>query len=187
MKILLFISTNNEPMHWAIAGLIIGLVVPSLLIVGNKSFGVSSSLRHICTIVLPEKKKGFFNYDLKPHYWSLIFVSGIAIGGFVGHIINPDIILGVGERTTTFLSENSIDKSEGLYPTDLFSLANIKGLILLIVGGFLVGFGSRYANGCTSGHAIFGIANFQFASIIATLAFFAGGLTMTHFILPIIL
>ncbi|MFT4533738.1 MAG: putative membrane protein YedE/YeeE [Saprospiraceae bacterium] len=187
MKLMFFISNTGEPMHWAIAGLIIGLVVPALLLIGNKNFGVSSTLRHLCTIVLPSKRKGFFSYDLKPHYWSLIFIIGIALGGLIAHFYNPDPTLSVGEKTSTFLLQNNVKNTAGLYPGDLFSLQNTKGLILLIVGGFLVGFGTRYANGCTSGHSIFGIANLQISSIIATIAFFAGGLTMTYFILPIIL
>ena len=187
MKFIIFISNNGTPMHWAIAGLIIGLVVPALLLVGNKNFGVSSSLRHMCAIALPSKKKGFFNYDIKPHYWSLIFISGIALGGLIAHFYNPDSTLTIGKKTTTFLMENNIENTGGLYPIGLYNLQNIKGLILLIFGGFLVGFGTRYANGCTSGHSIFGIANFQLSSVIATIAFFAGGLAMTYFILPIIL
>ena len=187
MKLLFFISNTGEPMHWAFAGLIIGLIVPALLLVGNKNFGVSSTLQHMCAMALPSEKKGFFNYDLKPHYWSLIFITGIALGGLTAHFYNPDSILSVGERTNTFLLENNIENTGGLYPSDLYNLQNIKGLILLIIGGFIVGFGTRYANGCTSGHSIFGIANFQVSSIIATIAFFAGGLTMTYFILPFIL
>jgi uncharacterized membrane protein YedE/YeeE len=187
MKIIFFISQTGEPMHWVIAGLIIGLVVPALLLVGNKNFGVSSTLRHLCVIALPSKKKGFFNYDIKPHYWSLIFIIGITIGGFIAHLYNPDSTLAVGEKTTSYLLENSVENTGGLYPSDLFNIKNIKGLILLIIGGFFVGFGTRYANGCTSGHSIFGIANFQLSSLIATAAFFAGGLAMTYFILPLIL
>ncbi len=187
MKLIIFISNTGEPMHWAAAGLFIGLVVPALLLVGNKKFGVSSTLRHLCAIAIFSKKKGFFNYDIKVHYWSLIFIAGIAIGGFIAHLYNPDSTLSVGKKTTTFLVNSNIENKGGLYPSDLYNLQNNKGLLLLDIGGFFVGFGTRYANGCTSGHSIFGIANFQLSSVIATLAFFAGGLTMTYFILPIIL
>lgn len=183
---LVLLSQITPPMHWSVAGLIIGLAVPALLYIGNKSFGVSSSLKHMCNIALPNDK-GFFNYDIKPHIWSLFFIGGIALGGFIAHIQNPDVLLLLGEKTTEQLNRYHVENTGGLYPADLYNLGNTKGMILLIIGGLLVGFGTRYANGCTSGHSIFGIAKFQVSSIIATIAFFAGGLIMTHFILPYIL
>lgn len=93
----------------------------------------------------------------------------------------------VGEKTTTFLIENNIKNTGSIYPSDLYNLQNIKGLVLLIISGFLVGFGTRYANGYTSGHSIFEFANLQLSSTIATITFFAGGLAMTYFILSIVL
>ena len=75
----------------------------------------------------------------------------------------------------------------GLAPNDIFnfsSLLTVKGFIMMVIGGFLVGFGTRYANGCTSGHSIMGISNLQLSSLIATCCFFAGGLIMTWLILP---
>ena len=76
-----------------------------------------------------------------------------------------------------------------LVPTEMYNLeaiTSLKGLILLIIGGLLVGFGTRYAGGCTSGHAITGLSSLQKPSLIAVIGFFIGGLIMTNFILPII-
>lgn len=185
MDMILFIGTDT-PMHWSIAGIIIGLVVPTLLVVGNKNFGVSSTLRHLCAIALPADK-GYFGYDVKSHYWSLLFILGIGIGGVASHLHHPNVVIETGAKTVDFLNENNIQNNGGLYPTDLFNTKNTKGLLLLIIGGFLVGFGTRYANGCTSGHSIFGLANFQLSSLIATISFFIGGLLMTYFLLPYLL
>lgn len=182
----ILLSSNSEPMHWSIAGLIIGLIVPALLYIGNKNFGISSSLKHMCKIVFPNDK-GFFNYDIKPHVWTLFFISGIAIGGLIAHFSTPNLKLELGERTITQLTKYNIENTGELYPVELYKLGNTGGMALLIIGGLLVGFGTRYANGCTSGHSIFGIAQLQLSSLIATIAFFVGGLIMTHLILPIIL
>jgi len=186
MKLIVIFLGADAPMHWSIAGLIIGLIVPTLLLIGNKAFGVSSTLMHMCRVVLP-KDKGLFNYDLKPHYWSLLFILGIGLGGFLAHLYHPNIKLDLGEKTELFLNENSVVNDGGLYPSNLYNTNNKKGLVLLIIGGLLIGFGTRYANGCTSGHSIFGMANLQLTSLIATIAFFAGGLLMTYLILPAIL
>jgi len=78
---------------------------------------------------------------------------------------------------------------EALLPPELFAtenLGSLKNLGLLIIAGFLVGFGTRYAGGCTSGHAITGLSNLQIPSLIAVIGFFIGGLLMTHFILPLL-
>ncbi len=186
MRLFVIFLGTDVPMHWSIAGLIIGLIVPTLLLVGNKAFGVSSTLRHICNVVL-SGDKGFFNYDLKPHYWSLLFIIGIALGGFLAHLHHPNVVIETGEKTKTFLAHNNITNNGGLYPSDLYNTENPKGIILLVIGGLLIGFGTRYANGCTSGHSIFGMANLQLSSLIATISFFAGGLLMTYLIIPAIL
>jgi uncharacterized membrane protein YedE/YeeE len=58
---------------------------------------------------------------------------------------------------------------------------------MIVVGGFLVGFGTRYAGGCTSGHAIMGLSNLQWPSLVATISFMVGGFIMANLILPFIL
>ncbi|MCC6690345.1 MAG: YeeE/YedE family protein [Bacteroidia bacterium] len=180
----------TQPWPWYISGPLIGLMIPTLLILGNKSFGISSSLRHICAAVLPGKI-GYFDYNWKKEAWKLIFVLGVITGGFVAGKVfeNPNPIQ-LSANTISDLNTYGITDFSGLHPQQLFnfqSLLTLKGFVLIVVGGFCVGFGTRYAGGCTSGHSIMGISNLQIPSIISTCCFFAGGLIMTWLILPYIL
>lgn len=180
----------KEPWPWYIAGPLIGLTVPTLLILGNKSFGISSSLRHVCAACIPANLS-FFKYDWKKESWNLLFVLGILLGGIItSHfLINPGEIL-VNLKLKAELATYGITDYSNLVPTQLMnfkSLLTLKGFILIVVGGFLVGFGTRYAGGCTSGHSIMGISNLQWPSLVATICFMAGGFLMANVILPIIL
>ena len=180
----------KQPWPWYIAGPLIGLTVPALLILGNKSFGISASLRHICAACFPANIP-FFKYNWKKEVWNLIFVLGIFTGGFLAlqFLANPNPIV-INPKLATELSTYGITKIDGLLPSQLFNwhnLLTIKGFIAMIVGGFLIGFGTRYAGGCTSGHAIMGLSNLQPASLIATCCFMIGGFVMANFILPFIL
>jgi uncharacterized membrane protein YedE/YeeE len=180
----------THPWPWYTAGLIIGLIVPALLILGNKHFGISSNLRHICAACFPADIK-FFKYDWKKEIWNFYFVGGILIGGFIAAtylssgeaiIVNPKLV----EELATY---NISDYSQ-IVPVDLFTLDKLftlKGFIMMVGGGFLVGFGTRYAGGCTSGHAIMGLSNLQWPSLVATICFMVGGFIMANFILPYIL
>lgn len=147
---------------WYVAGPLMGLFVPLLLIVGNKLLGISSSFQHICSIVLNTKKFAASGYNASENRWKIFFVIGITLGGLAANLF-----LGAGE--VSFL------------PQQYYSL---KGLILLFLGGFLVGFGTRYANGCTAGHTISGISTLQLSGLIATISFFVGGLIYTHCLFP---
>lgn len=184
------IELIKQPWHWAVAGILIGLTVPALLIIGNKKFGISSSLRHICAMCVPAKIP-FFQYEWKKEIWNLFFVVGVLIGGIIATqlLSNPDSIV-VAESTKESLSALGITDFSNLMPTDIFNVNNIftiKGLFFFVIGGFLVGFGTRYAGGCTSGHAIMGLSNLQIPSLIATCCFMAGGFFSTNVILPFIL
>jgi uncharacterized membrane protein YedE/YeeE len=179
-----------EPWHWSVAGILIGLTVPVLYLIGNKPFGISSSFRHICAACLPSGAS-YFKYDWKKESWNIFFVVGIAIGGFVGAklLANPNPIV-IAENTKAALLALNVREFDQLVPTDIFnfeSLLTVRGFILIVVGGFLVGFGTRYAGGCTSGHSITGLSNFQLSSLVATIGFMAGGFIMTQLILPFIL
>ncbi|MEX0844765.1 MAG: YeeE/YedE thiosulfate transporter family protein [Balneolaceae bacterium] len=180
-----------QPMPWYIAGPIIGLTVPLLLILGGKMFGVSANLRHACAACNFGNVE-FFNYDWrKAGYWNLTFLVGSVIGGFLGGyvFVNPEPI-NLASSTIADLQAMGINDFSGLVPNDLFSWSTLgtpTGIIVLVLGGFLVGFGARYAGGCTSGHAISGLSDLQLASLIAVIGFFIGGLLMTHFIYPLIL
>jgi uncharacterized membrane protein YedE/YeeE len=179
----------KQPWPWYVAGPLIGLTVPTLLIIGNKSFGISSSLRHVCAACVPAKIP-FFQYDWKKESWNLFFVAGILLGGIISAqwIDNPNAII-VDPSLKQELASYGINNLSGLVPSEIFNwpaLLTLKGFIMMVVGGFMVGFGTRYAGGCTSGPAISGICNLQFPSLLAVIGFFAGGLAMTHLLFPLI-
>jgi uncharacterized protein len=185
-----FIEWIKQPWPWYVAGPLIGLTVPALLIIGNKTFGISSSLRHICAACLPANIS-FFKYDWKKEIWNLFFVAGILVGAFLvaRFFTNPEPVQ-INAKLATELSSYGITDYKGLVPADLFnwqSLFTARGLIMVVAGGFLVGFGTRYAGGCTSGHAIMGLSSLQWPSLVATISFMAGGFIMANLILPYIL
>ncbi len=179
-----------KPWPWYVAGPLIGLTVPLLLLLDNKRLGISSSLRQICAAWVPANLP-FLNYDWKKDLWNLFFVAGVCIGGFVGGYVfaNPNPVA-VSESTQAYLNTFGIKLTTGLMPTELFSLStllSIKGFLLMGLGGFLVGFGTRYARGCTSGHGILGLSALQWPSLVATASFFGGGILFSRFVLPYIL
>jgi uncharacterized membrane protein YedE/YeeE len=179
-----------QPWPWYVSGPLIALIMFLLLYFG-RTFGMSSNLRTLCAIGGAGKRTEFFNFDWKSQRWNLVVVLGAIIGGFIAHyyLSNP-IDIDLSESTIkdlTALGFNDIGKS--LLPQELFgwdAAFSIKGLSILIIGGFLVGFGTRYAGGCTSGHAITGLSSLQLPSLIAVIGFFIGGLIMIHFIYPIL-
>ena len=180
----------SKPWPWYIAGPLIGLMVPLLLFLGNKSFGISSNLRHICAACFPSRIP-FFHYDWKKESWNLVFAAGIFLGGLLVLLFfqNPEPVE-ADPRLVAELSQYGINNYTGLVPPDLFnwsSVLSLKGAILMIVGGFLIGFGTRYAGGCTSGHSIMGLANLQWPSLVATCCFMAGGFFVANIALPYIL
>ncbi|HLT88098.1 MAG TPA: YeeE/YedE thiosulfate transporter family protein [Sphingobacterium sp.] len=184
------IELLKQPWPWYIAGPLIGLTVPALLILGNKSFGISSSLRHICAACVPAKIP-FFRYDWKKEAWNLFFVFGIFLGGILATVLlaNPQPIE-VNPALADELAGYGITNYDSLIPEDVInwhSLFTARGFLLIVVGGFLVGFGTRYAGGCTSGHAIMGLSNLQWPSLVATICFMIGGFVMANLILPYIL
>jgi uncharacterized membrane protein YedE/YeeE len=180
----------RQPWPWYIAGPLIGLMVPLLLIAGNKAFGISSSLRHICAACIPANIS-FFRYDWKKEAWNLFFVAGIVAGAAIAmNLLTNHQGLKLSPVLVLQLQYYGVSDYSGLLPAELFSwhsLFTFRGFVLIIVGGFLVGFGTRYAGGCTSGHSIMGLSTLQWPSLLATLCFMAGGFTVTNLILPVIL
>lgn len=177
----------SRPWPWYVAGPLIGLTVPALLLVGNKAFGLSSNLRHACAICIPGEIE-FFQYDWRRESWNLAMAAGIILGGFIGGVLlpNPEPVA-ISAAAEATLAAMGVSNTGGLHPDTLFSfpaLLTIPGFVLIAVGGFLVGFGTRYAGGCTSGHAIMGLSTLQWPSLVATCCFFAGGLLTTWVILP---
>lgn len=158
----------THPWPWYVAGPIIGLFVPALLLVGNRQFGVSSNLRHLCAAIAPGSVD-YFRYDWRRSgLWNLAFLLGILAGGVI---------------VARFLGPLS------LVPPDIFNwpaLLTARGFAMMVGGGFLIGFGTAYAGGCTSGHGVLGLASFQLSSLLAVLGFFAGGLLCTYLILPML-
>jgi hypothetical protein len=186
----LIIEKLSAPWPWYLGGSIIGLIVPLLLLIGNKNFGISSNLRHICAACFPANIS-FFKYDWKKESWNLFFVVGIIIGAFIAtHFLkNPNSIV-IDPVLKSNLVNKGVNDFNNLLPNDLFSfqsLFTLRGFILMIIGGFLVGFGTRYANGCTSGHSIMGLSSLQWPSLVATISFMVGGFIMSNLILPLIL
>ncbi len=186
----IMIEILKQPWPWYISGPLIGLTVPLLLILGNKSFGISSSLRHVCAACVPANIP-FFQYDWKKESWNLFFVTGILIGGFVvaNFLANPNPVE-INPKLAGELAGYGITDYNSLVPSQLFNWQNLfslKGFVMMVGGGFLVGFGTRYAGGCTSGHAIMGLSTLQWPSLVATCCFMAGGFIMANFILPFIL
>jgi uncharacterized membrane protein YedE/YeeE len=184
------IELLKQPWPWYVAGPLIGLMVPALLILGNKTFGVSSSLRHICAACVPFDIS-YFNYQWKKETWNLFFVGGILAGAFLAttFLLNGQPV-NINPKLVTELGKYGITDYHSQVPMQLFNwqqLFTIKGFILIVAGGFLVGFGTRYAGGCTSGHSIMGLSNLQMPSLIATICFMAGGFIMANLILPFIL
>lgn len=185
-----FLNWVSQPWPWYVAGPMIGLTVPILLILGNRSFGISSSLRHVCAVCVPAKIP-FFQYNWREEIWNFMFVAGVFLGGVVAALFlsNPETIV-VAESTQRDLRALGLTDFNNLLPAEIFSwehLLSLKGFFFMVVGGFLVGFGTRYAGGCTSGHAIMGISNLQWPSVVATIFFMLGGLVMTHLLLPFIM
>jgi uncharacterized membrane protein YedE/YeeE len=180
----------RQPWSWYVAGAIIGLIVPALLIFGNKHFGISSNMRHICAACFPANLP-YFKYNWKKEIWNFFFVGGIIIGAMIATLfLNNDSPISVNHHLASDLAVYGITDFSGTVPNQLFSfesLFTLRGFIMMVVGGFLVGFGTRYAGGCTSGHSIMGLSNLQFPSFIATCCFMAGGFIMANLILPFIL
>lgn len=179
-----------DPWPWYVAGPMIALTMFMLLYLG-KHFGMSSNLRTMCSIGGAGKFSSFFNFDWKKERWNLVVLLGAVIGGFLASNFMSNNVVEINPEVATQLSTDyGIQSANAAYmPTEIFGseqLSNPFMLIILILGGFLVGFGARYAGGCTSGHAISGLSNLQIPSLIAVVGFFVGGLVMIHLLYPLI-
>lgn len=179
----------SQPWPWYISGFIIAIIMVILLYFG-KSFGFSSNLSTICSMAGAGKKVKLFDFDWKTQKWNLLFLIGAVAGGFLSSTLlkNEQPML-LSEATVNDLTRLGITFDGEMNPARLFDLqaiGTLKGFLLLLIGGMLVGFGARYAGGCTSGHAISGLSNLQLPSLIAVTGFFIGGLIMTFLIFPLI-
>ncbi len=182
----------SQPWHWSVSGAAIALIVFLMTWMG-RSFGVSSTFATACSAVGMGKRVSFFDYDWKVDDWRIAFVIGGVLGGFIaGNFLQSPEPVDISMATVNHLEEMGIaypeaDKTgRGFLPTDIFNFG-LKGMLLAIGGGFLIGFGARYGGGCTSGHAITGLSHLRVESLLTVIGFFIGGLIMTHFILPILI
>ncbi len=182
------IELLKQPWPWYTSGAAIAGIMFLMLFFG-KSFGFSSNLRAICTIAGAGKSVKFFDFDWKAQQWNLLFLVGAVLGGILSAtLLKSEAPVKLATSTIRDLQTIGIHFDGQLNPSQLFGMnfLTVKNLVLLLSGGMLVGFGSRYAGGCTSGHAISGLSNLQFPSLIAVIGFFVGGLIMTHLIFPLI-
>lgn len=179
----------KQPWSWYFSGTMIILIMLILLFFG-KSFGFSSNLRTICSMAGAGKKVKFFDFRWRDQLWNLMFLAGAVLGGFIAtNYLSQQNPLLLSAATIADLNQLGVKFDGSLNPSSLFSfeaMKNLKTLVILLTGGLLVGFGSRYAGGCTSGHAISGLSNLQLPSLIAVIGFFLGGLIMTFVFMPLI-
>ncbi len=175
------------PWPWYVAGPLLGLVVPLLLLLGNQQFGVSSTFRHICAAVLP-LRAAYFQYDWRKKSWSLVLMAGVVAGALLAvTLLDGDRTPAVSSETRSMLADWGIGESTGIQPPEIFApnrALSFANLLMLSVGGFLVGFGTRYANGCTSGHGVMGLSLLNFGSLVAVIGFFVGGIPVSRFVVP---
>lgn len=178
-----------QPWPWWFSGIMIAAIMFFLLYFGQ-SFGFSSNLRTICAAVGLGKSAKFFDFNWRAQTWNLVFLVGAILGGFIAReFLSTDAPVQISEATIEDLSKLGFSAPESLQPAELFGLdaiLSLKGFLILALGGLMVGFGSRYAGGCTSGHAISGLSDLQIPSLIAVMGFFIGGLVMTYLIFPLI-
>lgn len=200
LKMILFVTfvqiifSMNEIFYetwpWYISGFLIGLIMLCLVYFG-KVFGMSSNLRSLCAMTGVGKYVPFFNFDWKSQRWNLAVIAGAMLGGFVAvHYMSAPANVAINPQTVKTLEQLGIDTPNGkLLPDTIFgsdAMRAPKMVFVLLIGGVLIGFGSRYAGGCTSGHAISGLSNLQVPSLKAVIGFFVGGLIMSWYILPLI-
>ena len=184
-KLVVFLS---QPWPWYVAGPVIAVVMFALLFFGN-NLGISANFRTMCAVLGAGRSCTFFEFNWRNQLWNLVFAAGLIIGGFIAHLyLSPKEGVNISSTTIEELKRYGIDEAGStMIPTSLISwnsLTTLKGVVLMVIGGFLVGFGTRYAGGCTSGHAISGLSDLQLPSVIAVIGFFIGGLFITYLVMP---
>lgn len=183
------LETLSQPWPWYISGAVIALIMVILLFFG-KSFGFSSNLRVICAACGAGKRVPFFDFNWKDQLWNILFLLGAILGGYISatFLSNGEAVQ-ISQATIQDIQQLGFSAPQGMQPQELFGMEaflSFKSIALLLAGGLLIGFGSRYAGGCTSGHAISGLSNLQWPSLVAVIGFFIGGLVMTFLLFPLI-
>jgi len=180
----------SQPWAWYVAGPIIAFIMFLLYYFGER-FGVSSNLETFCSIGGAGRFVDYFKIDWKQNSWNLIFVAGAIAGGFIAsQWLSPSDVVALNPQTVQDLADIGIQNAGSTYlPDEIFSIDTMltfKGFFILLIAGVMVGFGARWAGGCTSGHAIVGLSNLELPSLISVIGFFIGGLVMTWLILPLL-
>lgn len=178
-----------QPWPWYLSGFLIAFSM-FLMFYFGKQLSISSNLENLCSISGAGKWMDYFKFDLRKKRWNIAFMLGLIVGGFLttSFLVNDQKVL-ISQETITDLQELGFENpGESYLPSKMFSIKSmtVKSVSILLIGGFLIGFGARYAGGCTSGHAIVGLSSFELPSLISTIGFFIGGLIMTWFIYPLI-
>ncbi|MBV6647511.1 MAG: YeeE/YedE family protein [Cyclobacteriaceae bacterium] len=180
----------TDPWPWFVGGPLLAVLLFITLYLGER-FGVSSTLETICSIGGASRFSDYFKFDWKAKMWNVVFVIGAAIGGFIAsNFMTTNEPIKLGNSTRMSLIERGILNPGADFVPSIFSWENLftlQGVVFMVLGGFLIGFGTRYADGCTSGHAISGLSDLQLPSFLAVIGFFVGGLFVTHFVLPYLL
>lgn len=186
MEVLL--ETLQAPWPWYVSGPLIGILVPLMILIGSRSFGISQNLEHLCAITQPKFiRVDFFKYDWKPSAWSLVFAAGVLIGGYLAANTFPNLSPPqLSDSAQVMFSSWGLTDISSYNPAEVYGL-NLNNIILLLVGGVFIGFGTRYGGGCTSGHAITGLSTLQPQSLFAVIGIFSGGLVASHFLVPVII
>ncbi|HXH25195.1 MAG TPA: YeeE/YedE thiosulfate transporter family protein [Vicinamibacterales bacterium] len=153
------------PTHWALAGVGIAGVTLALLVLANRRLGVSSGLEDVCSLML---RTPYFRRSglVAARRWRLPLVVGLVIGGFLS--------AATGGGWEPIWALGRFDTEIGFGPAGK--------LVWMFAGGLFIGFGTRLAGGCTSGHGIFGLANVELPSLISTLSFMSAGIVTTHLV-----
>lgn len=179
----------SQSWPWYVSGALLATIMVSLILFG-RSFGFSANLRTLCSMAGAGKSVKFFDFNWRAQIWNLMFLVGAILGGYIAaNFLSTPNSLTLSNNTINDLSELSFTINGEFNPNELYSLEALKQpktIAILLIGGIMVGFGTRYAGGCTSGHSISGLSNLQIPSLVATIGFFLGGLVMTHLLMPII-
>jgi hypothetical protein len=163
-------------------------MVPLLLLSSNKHFGVSSSFRHVCAAAFPKLRISYLRYNWKDESWSLVMMAGVIAGAAVAVLLlDGNRMPGISDGAREMFRAWGLSDFSALQPGEIFAVSRLgdpRNLIMLLGGGFLVGFGTRYGGGCTSGHAVMGMSLLSLGSLVATVSFFLGGLIVSNLVVP---
>ncbi len=142
---------------WA-GGAAIGTFLLTFLVYGRRMLGVSTGFEDVCAAPFTAQAR---------KSWRLPFMVGIAAGGLLASTLSGGVVLTTAMGTFDTLWHASLPVKIALFTT----------------GGILIGFGTRLAGGCTSGHGISGVAQLAPSSLIATATFMSSGFITTQLLI----